>query len=610
MAVDTRAKRQSATSVLFILISVIPDNDITSQADRRHVTGIYSGIVSAGVGVKLTNVVSSSRPRSVPIKRQRLQVKVYSSGTTEVNEPALRFAEVLNASAFYDESGGGGYQDAEIFVPRDNPRGTWIVEDMQRLAIYRGQELRWEGFIDTIGDSIPGGAPGNTLRCTGPWGWLMDGPHAPRLDKPWAITDVTPGVWQRIASVSAADLCDIKRTAGTIRFIPKLENWANGQVARVEMSVPTGQTIKRVQFSWGFEEASNSWECFLTNGSGSTIFSLTDDASTTGSEDLAAPGDFTATQTIRFEMRSGASQTSASSDNEYFEINGLIVSTEIGAIDCTQMTIDLIGEHAGLNSSTDLVDTALTRDLETGGGDPGAISTFGKISRFIGGFGDTSNNPINHRLRASTLAATPNGLPLLEATLVPTLDDHEWLVSIDDVNDPQSQVPPIFRRKYIANDGIVLYTLPEGLGYETVTSDDDSNLKDNDKVTADGSRVFVLDAGKGTQADAINAGKARLTQKTKPDFYMSGPIIVFDTIRKKAGTRVDVSEVEPGDRIKIDDYIDDRSDQSNAGLILLITGTNWTQKGRQLSITAGISDDLSLQIQKNARKLLLPTESS
>ncbi len=561
-------------------------------------------------GVNITGVVTSSRPRSVPIPRQRLQVKVYSSGITEVSEPALRFAEVLNMSAFYDETGGGGYQDAEIFVPRDNSRGPWVIEDMHRLAVYRGQELRWEGFIDSIGDSIPSGASGNTLRCTGPWGWLMDGPHAPRIDKPWAITDVSTGVWQRIASVSAADLCDIKRTAGTIRFIPKLENWANGQVARVEMSVPTGQTIKRVQFSWGFEEGSNSWECFLTNGSGTTIFSLTDDASTTGSEDLAAPGDFTATQTIRFEMRSGASQTSASSDGEYFEISNLIVSTEIGAIDCTQMTIDLIGEHAGINSSTALVDSALTRDLELGGGDPGSISTFGKICRYIASFGDTSDNPINHRLRASTLAGTPDGLPLLDAQPVPDLSDYEWVVSISNTIDPQVQVSPIFRQKYIANDEIVTHRLPEGLGFEVVTSEDDANLKDNTKVTADGSRVNMHDIGTGTQADAVSVGKSKLTQDIKPNFYMSGPITAVDTIRDKTGMRRDVLEVEPGDRIKIDDYIDDRSDQSNAGLILLIANTNITQRGRQLSISAGISDDLSLQIQKNAQQLLLPTESA
>lgn len=612
MAIDTRAKRQSATSRLFIVISVVPDGDLANEADRKHTTGVYSGIVTVATGAKLTGVVASSRPRTVPIPRKRLQVKIYSSGTTEVFEPALRLADVMRTNEFYDEKGGGIFQAAEVFVPRNNPRGAWQVEDMQRLAIFRGQDIIWEGRIDAIGDSTVGGAPGNTLRCVGSWGWEMDGPNAPRIDKPWSITDVSEGVWPRIPTVSAADLCDIKRTAGVIRFIPKLENWANGQVARVEMSVPTGQTIKRVQFSWAFEEAANAWGCYLTDGSGTVIWSLTDDATTTGSEDLISSLEpFTATQTIRFEMRSAASQTSASSDGEYFEVSNLIVSTEEGPINAETMSIDIIGDHSGLNSSIALIDPDLTYvDLEVGGGDPGSIKTFGWILRHIAKYGDSSQNPIQPSLVASTEAATPNGLPLLKLTTVPDLSDYEYVVSISNKTDPYSKVPPIFRRKYIANDGIGTYTLPEGLGFEVVTSADDANLKDSDKVTADGSRVFMFDAGLGTQADAVNIGRAQLTQKTKPDFYMSGPIIVTGTIRNKAGARIDVALAQAGKRIKVDDYIDDRSDQAAAGLILLITGIDKTQDGLVASITAGVSDDQSLLIRKAQQELLLPTEAA
>jgi hypothetical protein len=611
MAVDSRAKRQSATSVLYITISVVPDGSLANEADRKHVTGIYSGIVTAAVGAALTGIVASSRPRTVPIPRKRLQVKVYSSGTTEVFEPALRFADVLRANGFYDAKGGGIFQDAEVFVPRDNPRGSWVVEDMQRIAIFRQQNMMWEGRIDAISDSGLDGAPGNTLRCVGSWGFEMDGPHAPRIDKPWTITDVSARAWPRIATVSAADLCDIKRTAGTIRFIPKLENWANGQVARVEMSVPTGQTVKRVQFDWTFEEASNAWGCYLTNGAGTEIWSLTDDTPTTGSEDLDTGDTGLPHQTIRFEMRSAASQTSAASDGEYFEVSNLIVATEEGTIDAEAMSIDIIGEHSGLNSSTALIDPDLTYpSLETGGGDPGSIKTFGWILRHIAKYGDSSQNPIQPSLVASTEAGTPDGLPLLKLTTIPALSDYEYKVSISNKIDPYSQVPPVFRRKYIANDGIGVYTLPEGLGFETVTSADDANLQDADKVTADGSRVFMFDAGLGTQADAVNVGRAQLTQNTKPDFYMSGPILVTGLIRNKAGAWADVSLVQPGERIKIDDYIDDRSDQAAAGLILLITGISKTQDGLVASITAGVSDDQSLQLRKAQQELLLPTAAA
>lgn len=583
-------------------------SDIPYRRRRRYAPSSFDSVAT---GAALTGVVASSRPRAVPIPRKRLQVKVYSSGTTEVFEPALRFADVIRANGFYDDAGGGIFLDAEIFVQRDNPRGAWIVEDMQRIAIFRQQTMIWEGRIDAISDSSMGGAPGNTLRCVGSWGWEMDGPHAPRIDKPWTILDVSEGVWPRIATVDAADLCDIKRTAGTIRFIPKLELWTSGQVARIEMSVPTGQTIKRIQFDFNLtHEGGNNFDAYLTNGSGTTIWSQL--TATTGSQDLISSSEpFTATQTIRFELRAGANSTATGSDLNFLEISNLIVSTEEGPIDAEAMSVDIIGEHSGLNSSTALIDPDLTYvDLETGGGDPGSIKTFGWICRFIAGFGDSSQNPLQHSLVASTEAATPNGLPLLKLTTVPDLSDHEYVVSISNEIDPYSQVPPVFRRKYIANDGIGTYRLPEGLGFETVTSADDANLKDSDKVTADGSRVFLFDAGLGTQADAVNVGRARLSQLTKPDFYMSGPISVTGTIRNKAGARVDVALVQAGERIKIDDYIDDRSDQSNAGLILLITGVSKTRDGLVLSITAGIPDDQSLQLRKAQQELLHPTAAA
>lgn len=611
MAVDTRAKRQSATSVLYITISVVPDGGLDNEADRKHVTGIYSGIAVIATGAELTDVVASSRPRTVPIPRKRLQVKVYSSGTTEVFEPALRFADVLRANGFYDEKGGGIFQDAEVFVPRNNPRGSWIVEDMQRIAVFRQQDMIWEGRIDAISDSGRGGVSGNTLRCVGTWGWEMDGPHAPHIDKPWSITDVSEGAWPRIATASAADLCDIKRTAGVIRFIPKLENWANGQLARVEMSVPTGQTVKRVQFDWTFQEAANAWGCYLTNGDDTEVWSLTDDATTTGSEDLDTGDTGLPHQTIRFEFRALASQTSAASDGEFFEVASLIVSTEEGTIDAEEISIDIIGEHSGLNASTALIDPDLTYpSLEVGGGDPGSIKTFGWICRHIAEYGTASQVPLQHSLIASAEAATPDGLPLLKLTTIPDLSDYEYVVSISNEIDPHSRVPPVFRRKYIANDGIGTYRLPEGLGFETVTSADDANLQDPDKVTADGSRVFMFDAGLGTQADAVNVGRAQLSRLKEPDFYMSGPITVTGLIRNKAGAWVDVSLVQGGDRIKIDDYIDDRSGQAAAGLILLITGISKTQGGLMASITAGVSDDQSLQLRKAQQELLLPTAAA
>ena len=546
---------------------------------------------------------------AIPSHVPQLQVYIYSTGTTEIKEPLLQQAEVIRANGFYDVQSGGIYESAEIFIPRKNPRASWAIQDMQRVAIYRGLTLIWEGMIDVIGDTRAGGGrgvPGNVLRCVGFWGWLMDGPNAPQIDKPWAVTDVSESTWKRIPTVSAADLCDIHRDGDVIRFIPKLENWANGQVARIEMTVPTGQTIKRIQFNWTLTQAANNWDAYLTNGSGTTIWSEVG-ATASGTEDLISSSEpFTATQIIRFELRSGASQTSAASDGEFFEVDSLVVSTEEGTIDAEEIALDIIGEHASLNASTNFIDSSLTYpSLEEGGADTNGMKTFGWIARHIAKFGDTSKNPFQLSLIASTEAATPDGLPLLRLETVPDLSDWEYVVSIED--EPRVQVPDIFRKKYIANDMMVTYTGPLTPGFNIVTSDDDSSLKDSDKVTADGSRVTIWDAGRASQTQAILIGATKLTQFTKPDYYMSGPIVVHGTIRTKSGSRADVALVKAGERIKIDDYIDDRSDQVGKGLVLLITGTSLTDDGRQLAITAGTSDDQSLQILKEQQALLLPT---
>lgn len=552
----------------------------------------------------------SSLPRYVPKRIKNLQVRVYSSGVSEIVAPELRQAEVIRCDGHYDAKSGGIYSSAEIFVPRKNPRAAWLVKDKQRVAIYRGVDIIWEGVISEIGDNRAGGGrgvPGNVLRCVGFWGWIMDGDNPPMLNKPWAITDVSDSVWKRIASVSAADLCDIHRTGGVIRFIPKLENWANGQVARVEFSAPTGQTVKHVQFDWEFAEASNAYAAFLLNGDATTIWTITDDATPTGSEDFTTADTGLAHQTLRFELRSAASQTSAASDGEYLEISNLIVATEEGTIDADTIGVDIVGEHAGINASTLFInpDALSLTDLESGGADFRTSQTFGAICRHVAKFGDQSFNPVAFNFVASTEAATPNGLPLLRMHGVPALTDFEYLAPIS--GDGRIQVPSIFRQSYGANDIIVIYREPEGLDALIVTSDDDANLKDSDLVTADGSRVFVLDVGRSTQANAILAGRAELTEQLKPVYYMSGPIIAKGTIDNKTGADVDVALVQAGERVKIPDYIDDQSGQVGKGLILLITGVSKTNDGRTVAITAGVSDDMSQMIRKDQQRLLLET---
>ena len=100
-----------------------------------------------------------------------LQLKVYSSGLTEVpdEDGSLVTARVETMGTSYP---GGLFSTCRIFIERDVMRG-WSVKETQRVALYNGLRMVWEGVIAEIG-TVVDMVQGNRLECVGQCGALLN----------------------------------------------------------------------------------------------------------------------------------------------------------------------------------------------------------------------------------------------------------------------------------------------------------------------------------------------------------------------------------------------------------------------------------------------------
>jgi hypothetical protein len=100
---------------------------------------------------------------------------------------------------------------------------------------------------------------------------------------------------------------------------------------------------------------------------------------------------------------------------------------------------------------------------------------------------------------------------------------------------------------------------------------------------------MVINVGSSTGAAAINSGRRYLRAYKDPQYRVSGPITVESWIRGKAGNRVPCSEIYAGQRVKIENYL---QDLSGTGLTFLISHTNYDDDSETNSMSIGPPGDL------------------
>jgi len=154
---------------------------------------------------------------------------------------------------------------------------------------------------------------------------------------------------------------------------------------------------------------------------------------------------------------------------------------------------------------------------------------------------------------------------------------------------------------------VVRYTDAEGIT-RYVTPDDDASLTDATSVTDYGHRELpspgYIDCGNVSQASAIEWGTRYLAQAKDPRYYITAPITLVDWIRAKNGSRAPVTNVRAGERVKLEDFVNDEVNVSGAGMTFIITGTTYNDADRTIALALGVPDSLPVWLAQLAAGML------
>ncbi len=513
-----------------------------------------------------------------------LKLEVYSTGLSQVIDAPgeLLTAEGISFSTGYP---GGLYLDASFEVQR-NTADFWALKGAQRVVIRNSQTIVWEGQISGLDRSLQQETEGIKINAVGYWASLM---NARRWRKWWAddrIQERRSDVWFWNETKTAAELADNDRD-NRIRITPKAEAWANNDEAAIEYAMPTGETIKRVTLDFDFQEAGQAWELSLRNvGGGSAIWSKT--ASGSGSQDdTLSP----ASNGIALQFFARAAQTPPSDGTIYGEISNVVVYSETGAINLTEIAKDIRAEVTELNSDEGNIDSntlALVPFIAD------RWETMGEILSSAARFGDASQNRWAYGVLSSEAATTPDGKPVLFVEQYPVLTGFDYAIRLDESN---LQAPIRLTEDFIGADVddvwnwiIVKYTDLNG-SPQWESPDDDANLTDADSVADWGQREIIINAGESTTAQARLFGRRFLKAHKDPAWRMTRPIKVMGSIRTDTGGRVPASEIRAGRRLKIENFL---SDLSGTGLTVLISRTDWDDTRELMTITSGMPTGVDL----------------
>lgn len=521
-----------------------------------------------------------------------LIVEIYNGLSTTLRPDLHDELAGATVESFSKTYPSGLYVSCSIFLPRPVAQSfSW--QGFDRLVIRNGLTVAWEGIISSFGYTLGTGAEqGITISGIGAWGGVL-GQHT--IDKRWADDRLDNTVWRDEETFAGYDLCFVRRQ-GEIKFVPKAEAWTSGNETGATYTMPTGETIKRVTLDYDLQEAAQAWQLRLRDTVGATnIFSIT--ASGTGSRNdpLGTPR-----QTLRLGFLADANQTPTSDGTYYGQVSNVVVYSETGNINLTEIATDVLGYVSNLNSDTSYIgsNTYSLVPFYTVGQE--AVT---RILERAAAYGDIFQNPWACMLIDSEKAASPDGKPVLKVEQAPALSDYDYAVRLD---EPNVIAPARIERDFANIINWVSYRYRDETNdrYIVVTPDDDSNLTDSTSVTAYGERRLSqpLNLGNASNTVAANYAKRFLAENKDPKWIMSSPLQMKDTIRAKGGQEVPVSQVEPGKRIRIENFLQDLSGTTGAGLTFLITDTQHRDNGQVVSISAGASNNLAVMLAQLAYK--------
>ncbi|CAK0748230.1 conserved hypothetical protein [Gammaproteobacteria bacterium] len=516
-----------------------------------------------------------------------LSLEVYSSGSTLLLPDDYRNATQITYDGFYP---GGLFGQATFFVPRE-PARMGLIRPGMRVKIRSGNVTTWEGYVsarELITEEIGSGIK---YTCLGAWGYILDGTL---INKPWAETRISEDVWlEPIVAYNANDL-SLKKLASVdrqnrLRINPSSARdaagteigWRPNDYYRLQAIAPTGQTWKRIGFSYNMQEATFACSLGIYNTSSSTIeLNITASATSTTDITLATP-----TQELWFYFQNASASTEImpSDDTVFGEISDVTLYTETGAINSTEIGKDIIGmvtacssAETGIGSNTFSLVPFVAENI-----------TAAQVLMNAASYGDSSFNSWAFYIRESDLS--PDDKPILYYAQQPALTSAEYYIRLEDQN-LQAPVSLVQDTAEVRNYIIIRYQNIEGRTV-ILSPDDDANLKDTASIALYGTRAEELQLDTTSTTTATNYARRYLAARKDPQWTIPGGLTVQGYIRNGSGGNVPAANVKPCERVRIENFIEDIS---GTGLTFLITGTAYDDEANTCNIQVGRPNGLDV----------------
>lgn len=518
------------------------------------------------------------------MKPNRPRIVIYSSGSTVLQYDRLRFADGLKFSSQYP---GGKSRACSFFIPAD-PRRYFPVQVGQRVKVYNGFKVVWDGRIRQVSPTVGTNGRGFSVQCLGHWGYTL---AAQKIVKPWADMRIDQGTWEEdpTSAPTKFEKFQLDRL-NRLRIVPKAGTFTtNERYGVAYIGLPTGQTIKRVAFNYDFQEAAQNWRMRLRDSANAVdLWNVT--TSGTGSQDITLG---TPSTSIRFIMDSLANQTAPGDETIYAEASSVTVYTETGAINAQEITKDLRALTSELSTSEQGIG-ALTVSLVPYVVD--RFTSYADILEEVTSFGGASFEPW-----AVYLA---NAMELVDDKPMLVLEAQPALTAADYVVDMAGgQISSLSFTQAVDQiwNWIAVEYQDENRNSVTLTPDDDASLKDDASIALYGKRVYPLRMPMSSSSTmALQYGKAYLAKYKDLQWKVNGTIPITGYISGVYGEQIPACEIEAGKRVKIKNFL---NDLSGDGLTQLITGVDYNHSNQTATLTCGVPDSLDVWLNRKIKEL-------
>ena len=503
-----------------------------------------------------------------------LDIVIYSSGTTPINDPRqeLKLARGLQ---FDNQYPGGLYGACSFFIPR-NHIDPWQVATGQRLAIFNGMTQVYEGYIIATNPVREAGDSSVGITCVGAWDYIGLRQY---LNRRYVDNRLEDSVWVWDTSGTAAEKSDINRET-RIRITPKAEAWTTGQYAECYYTCPTGETVKKLTYTWTAAGANfkTIWSD-PTNGESIIV-------SGAGGPTAATYTPATDPSVIAFAYMATANLTPTSDGAYYGQVALLTVyatthNTGDFADTMTKIAKDIVVEFAAvINQDVTRIATP-TNELLLPGFITQDYEAIADILTRASDGGDDDHNRYAFYFLGSEEAVAPNGKPILALQAQPADTTHDYYINYGDANLLGIGLEWSINETY--NYIIVRYTDENGRSKYT-TPDDDASLKDSASIAAYGQLETVYDVGESTAARALSAGQSYLAANRNIKWLMTSPAQVCGFIYDGNRNKVPACQIRSGKHLKVTNFIGDKYD---ALLNFLISSVSYSDEGQTASISSG-----------------------